>query len=552
MPKSINHKPIHYITALWGDAYTDLFLDISLASQLADGNLSTAEDLHRNCYKIYSDASSKKRIQEHPFYPILQSRIETQFVDLAVPADLSEGKFDILNQIHRRAIKSAARHRAAMVFLAPDFVFAKHAFSRIREIHHSPHQVLFVLTPRLRMSRFIHLTAHRKGPDGLLNCSNRELADTALQCLHPIEKSYFWDNRQAQFPIHAYWDMGKQNGFVARCFYLHPIYVDPSDCNCYPEITIDADYIDRLIDDKNRIYVSQNSDDICCVELTDASRRDLNTVNRRPFALNLFNLFRWARVNANPVYYSNLHHWLFEQKIVFHNGDSPPLSGQRHKGDLIALGLGLLLKFEFSLRIARKNVTATGWATLRNIKWIKLKIRRLVHNRHRALKTRLARHHNWMAKTYLKISRDRSQSPHQRKTYRRGLGVKHLCTLLIGLRLMAFMEGVTLSLNKHNADKLRSSPKLVVLFEIRNLERFQAFRKTALSTPQVSDVCSLPRAGCLYAALFFNNGDGHHVRQILETIGRELNPPRISIIGGDQIVSILILRVYRKRMIFNP
>jgi hypothetical protein len=139
-----------------------------------------------------------------------------------------------------------------------------------------------------------------------------------LKHLHSIEKTYFWGSQFSSFPIHAYWPVNEE-GLTARCYYLHPLLINPLVKYVLPNITIDADYVDLACSNRSYIYIVQDSDELCCFELTGAAAHDANATKPSTPAKEI-NYARWAAVHANPVFNSLLHHMYFQVPIRIHSG----------------------------------------------------------------------------------------------------------------------------------------------------------------------------------------------------------------------------------------
>jgi hypothetical protein len=159
-----------------------------------------------------------------------------------------------------------------------------------------------------------------KPEETVLSAAPRELVGVALEHLHPIEKKYYWGEGFSRFPIHAYWPVNDE-GLVARCFYLHPIMVNPLIRGVKPQITVDADYVDLSCPDLSDIYVCRDSDEIACFELTDPDAEDLNAATSSTEVSSAWDYARWAVVHANPLYTSHMHHWFFQIPIHIHATD---------------------------------------------------------------------------------------------------------------------------------------------------------------------------------------------------------------------------------------
>ena len=307
------HRPIHCILAVWGETYTDIFLRYSLPSQLSGGNIP---ELHgRNArYRIFTTTEDMAAMRRSSVFQRLTSLIDVEFVPITIS---KENKLSLLADCHNRSIRDADQEDASLVFLSPDFILAENCIAYGMRQWASGKDVVYTFTPRLlRESVLTELDGARQGD--VISFHAEDLGDIALRHLHPIEKGYFYADSLVSFPIHIYWPVADE-GFVAHCAYLHPLFIRPVKRRTLPAITIDADYVDRCCPDQSRIHVAQDSASMLCVELSSEALPDINSLERGGgFPATPGHYARWANVNANPASDSVQHHWLLQHAIRFH------------------------------------------------------------------------------------------------------------------------------------------------------------------------------------------------------------------------------------------
>ena len=268
---------------------------------------------------MITDVPGLRYLAKRPDFTRLAASIKVQII----ARSLDQGDpFDLLQNAHNLTIQRANSDGAAIIFLGPDFVMADGTLRRLLELRKKGYRAVHVLTPRLvAQSASTALKAHTgKRTDGAIQLSPRELVRIGLEHIHPIEKNYFWTAGTTNFPIHVYHKVNSK-GFLANCFYLHPIMVRPRIRGVLPMGTIDADFTDLSCPRLTDSYVVTDTDEIACFELTRQEVEDTNSKVRPPFARNAWNLGRWARINANPCFDSNLHHWMVQQLIYVHAED---------------------------------------------------------------------------------------------------------------------------------------------------------------------------------------------------------------------------------------
>lgn len=310
-------KKIHLIMAVWGEGYLDLFLNLSLPTQLSPGNLPYIGSIPGVVYKIYTTLQGAAYLEKSPVFQKLLRIVDTRII--TVDRLDSDDKFSPLMAFHNRAIMEASADNASLIFLSPDFIMADGTLKKLIDIRKAGYRTVLTLTLRLireeaekELGRFFDKNTFS------INLTPREFIGACFKHLHPIEKSYYWGDNFSSFPIHAYWPID-QEGLIARCYYLHPLLIDPLVKYTLPKITIDADYVDISCSNPDYIYIVQDSDELCCFEVTEGSVGDANAT-KMPTPADERAYAKWAVVHANPVFESILHHIYFQIPIRIHSG----------------------------------------------------------------------------------------------------------------------------------------------------------------------------------------------------------------------------------------
>lgn len=269
----------HFIMAVWGTSYVEVFLNVVLPTQLSDGNLG-AVPFEGTRYKIYTTQGDERTIRESPAYQALASRLTVDFISIdpllksaewAKTTDAQEQYFLPMQTVHRMAIEEAGRDPAVcLVFLAPDCVFADGTFRFIVEAAGAGKRA--VLTHSLRvdlrafreaLEREVTLQAGtvRKVPP-------RKLVDLILRYPHPVVAGLTWKGSVRQHtPTHMLFPAGK-SALISRGIHLHPVMVRPNGSPVLPAHFIDYDYIDRLRIAPGEIAVATDSDQAIGCEMS--------------------------------------------------------------------------------------------------------------------------------------------------------------------------------------------------------------------------------------------------------------------------------------------
>jgi hypothetical protein len=278
-PHDTRASTYHVVTAVWGEAFIDLFLNVCVPNQLTPGNLDALPRGSR--YRVLTTADDAPR---------LAASDALQRVGLLLPVDIVEvdagdrevdlkyirtrHRYKMMGACHRRAIADAAEHDAAIFFLAPDFVLGQGALAAIRGVHETGKRAVLTANLRLCRERFV-AELKRRGVDRPL--PSRVLVGMALEHLHPAIEDLMVDGSGTDtHPTAVYWPVrtrtGKREGLLVRAFHLHPMLLDPVRRLEPLRGTIDGHYVQRCCPREEQVYVVQDSDEVVTFELTPEDR----------------------------------------------------------------------------------------------------------------------------------------------------------------------------------------------------------------------------------------------------------------------------------------
>jgi hypothetical protein len=283
------HEPgFHFVTAVWGQAYVDLFLNVALPCQLAPGNLPAFAGLNGCSYRIYTIPRDVPAITSHPGYVALQSLMH---VDLIVndQLDVVRGRYSVLNHCQNHAIYTANQHDRALVFLSPDALWSDGALGHVRSLVAAGKRVAMQSGVRLNRDSFLPVFRQRFDTTGgrAAAVRSRDVVCLMLDHLHAYSASLFWDSPDFnRWPSQLFWRIGASEGadagtsgggVLARCFHLHPLMVWPRRKDRFLNATIDTVYFAHAVPDFDDYAIIDDSDHGVCVELSPPDLPNLLT-----------------------------------------------------------------------------------------------------------------------------------------------------------------------------------------------------------------------------------------------------------------------------------
>jgi hypothetical protein len=296
----------HFLTAVWGRSYVQLYLDTVIPAQLAAGNLPAFADDPATRYIIFTTITDAERIRAAPSFRALSNTVATviELID-----DNLDVPHDAMSNCYRRGIACADLAGAAIVFLTPDIVFADHSFAALKRLSQQGYEAVFIPAIRALKSSVVPALQEKYRSDGVIQIRSADLMRMAFENPHPIALSSYWEEGEGDLiaPI-LYWRVADE-GIVARCFHLHPLLVYPQRKNAPFLGTIDDDFVSAACPDDSRDYVVVDSDEIAAVELSGLERVLRTGIPKQ----SVDGVAEWAELSANAR-----HRKLFQRTIRMH------------------------------------------------------------------------------------------------------------------------------------------------------------------------------------------------------------------------------------------
>lgn len=317
--------PFWFVNVTWGENHTGLFLDVALPTQLSQCNLPAFENDRDAVYKIFTTRKDAERIRGSSSFAKLQAIITTEIIEIDLTAP--GGSHTILTNCHKAVIREAAKTNAAIVFLAPDIVVADGSFANLRQLVAEGKKAVMLAGVRLDKESFVptFLKACRPQEEAVASVRPRDLVGLAIDHLHPISRSLEWPPK-SNWPSHLYWRVADE-GFLARCYHLHPILVVAGEGQVDFSSTIDGDYVLNAYP-QDQVYVVDDSDEVLLFEISP----HCYLMGDRPDPIFENKVGLWAGRHAN-----RLHRRMFERTLSFHQGgQAAAWERERHSVEQIA------------------------------------------------------------------------------------------------------------------------------------------------------------------------------------------------------------------------
>ena len=264
---------------VWGKRFVRKFVEFALASQLAPGNIPALSAVADVTYRIYTDRASENYFQ--PEITKLKKLAIVEFVFYEDLAYRSVTLMDAINNSDPTIIKhnvqrETARHHmnlakesseTAIMLLDSDFIFSDGSFAHIHEQRVNGKKAYAGMFVRLIEEKAIPILRSLL-PKPL---SARELVQIGMDNMHPLPRSMFIDAKKpSMYPTQINWNVN-DNGFVANCFFPHPLMFEqrPEIINYFS--TMDYEVLLRAVTVNDDLYYCQSSEDLMFCKISPES-----------------------------------------------------------------------------------------------------------------------------------------------------------------------------------------------------------------------------------------------------------------------------------------
>jgi hypothetical protein len=262
--------PFVFSTPVWGAGHLGLFVNVSLPSLLAPGNLLSLAENSQNFYLIYTRPEDEENLRTAPAFRALAAIVPVEVI--LIREEITE-PHRTMSDCHVDSLRRADELGAAAVFLPPDCVWSDGSMTRLEALARSGKSVVHMSGIRLDRDGVVpELAGHFSQGNAVLSMKARDLVAIGLRHLHPIALTHFWNEYDGGLmPANLVWTVPGQ-GLLLRCFHLHPLMVKSQVPFAKFESTIDDDLALRACPDASRDYVVTDSDELLAFEMSGLSR----------------------------------------------------------------------------------------------------------------------------------------------------------------------------------------------------------------------------------------------------------------------------------------
>lgn len=294
--------PICVSVVVWGERYTDFFLDFCLPSLLADGNFPAIRHRKDSTFIIHTSAADAEKIKDSKALRAASASVD---VDLRVIDITAIPPHELLSGCHDDAITTADSLGRPIVFLSPDTVWSNNTFEAIDAAIASGKRVLFL--PNVRAVKEDSLELLRTLPrEGRIDINPRELMSLAIRHLHPTTEEHMVPAARGErlLPPALIWPTARGD-LLCHFFHQHPLMVFPKRRFAKFNQTIDGDFVQFACPDPGDYQIVVDSDQAACVEFSSRSQFIAGITDKNDAQ----GVLNWAeRGGANPMHWCLVSH----------------------------------------------------------------------------------------------------------------------------------------------------------------------------------------------------------------------------------------------------
>lgn len=304
----------HLVCPVWGQRAVDVFLNLGLPSQLAA--LEGYTFFRSSSYFIYTTQADAERIGQHPAFKLLADLMPVTFI--IDDQTTNRGTWwDTFTACHRWQTMLADSQDAATFFLCADQIWSRGSFAMAALKIEDGFSAVVCAGPRVATELCTDpLTAQVR--KNVLNVDGRYLMKHAFTAWSHYEcrDSFFDAANYIQYVSYLLFHV-ENEGVLGRCYVLHPVVVKAQVKYARPNFEIfDQDYLNSACPNPDRIYVVQDSDEICHVSLAVldmAYAQPTNDHYRDPIQAQAWFAEGWG--------WGYIHQEFAKRPIYLHSGD---------------------------------------------------------------------------------------------------------------------------------------------------------------------------------------------------------------------------------------
>jgi hypothetical protein len=312
---SANSIRLYLSVVFWGEEYRRYFLDYSLASLMAEGNIPAISNKANARLLIATTDEDWLALQDEPIFKEVKALIAIEHVPHEVPANVpTSEKMAVMSCAHRKLAERMFEDRAHGSFIYPDMVVATNFLSKLEELTRNGAKAVLYMNVRFANENMLSALKRRGfAKRGLpLTIEAPELVRLTIANMHSeMARSGFENDSYDYGCASFFWVVTPGKDLVFHCGSWVPMLIDyraveAHDLSTFDLSTIDGDYVARNFP-LDKVYASRSSDELFMISFTPESRLHYSLEPYLPYR------FAWLR-RLLKTYAA--HRYLYEHGIL--------------------------------------------------------------------------------------------------------------------------------------------------------------------------------------------------------------------------------------------
>ncbi len=285
---------ISFCVAVWGRKFTDNFLNYSLNSLLEYNNIPSLSKKSRIKFKIYTTNSDLSYISQSVIISQLLQYAEIEYFLISGVNTL--GNYISMNHCHRDFISRSKGD--ILFFICPDIIFSDGAIMKIYKKLSKKIKVVCIFTPRLNLETFLPKYKAALLQNDLRSLDSEALLRMSCDHFHSETKSMILDEELDETVYSGGYFYKKRSGLIGSQFHYFPVCIKHKGQLPLPDITVDNDYLGKLVNSIEEIYVFENAKDCCIIDISTEKSKGQFIKEKR----SVKNVASWAVENTNRIH----------------------------------------------------------------------------------------------------------------------------------------------------------------------------------------------------------------------------------------------------------
>jgi uncharacterized surface protein with fasciclin (FAS1) repeats len=217
------------LTVIWGNDFAKLFLELTLPSLLADGNVPALSHAHDVNFLIFTTETDQRYLEESSNFKKLTSIVSVKFVKFDLN-EIDPSHFGSHWILWRRGKEIAKNENRAVILVMPDHIISDGTYEHWANLFESGYRAIFSPAPPVVLETTAAEFIQHDSTKGFkaLSVSSGDLKEILLKHLHPVACCY--DIKTRSFPPHAEYLIIpiEEEGLSLRVLTSQPMCFDPN------------------------------------------------------------------------------------------------------------------------------------------------------------------------------------------------------------------------------------------------------------------------------------------------------------------------------------